>query len=166
MEKIASKSNDILPAENLEYTDTTYQVNVPLGKKLKLVSDSGVRPSFLMVGNGILNKNNKAYSMNYTEELLNMTKPEGFMFKKLMENRKKVDETGIKRSNLTYIDNSELTKTEKQYIKIAYKTLREKDLIIRYKRGHYIINTRLVISQDSWEKEEIMYKDEVTKLEK
>ncbi len=57
MEKIASKSNDILPAENLEYTDTTYQVNVPLGKKLKLVSDSGVRPSFLMVGNGILNKN-------------------------------------------------------------------------------------------------------------
>ena len=97
--------------------------------------------------------------MDYTEELLNMTKPEGFMFKLLMKNRKNVDDFGYKKSNITHIDNSTLTESEKQYIKIAYKLLRGKDLVVRYKRGHYIINPRLVVSQDSWEKEEIMYRE-------
>ena len=69
----------------------------------------------------------------------------------------------IKKSNITHIDSSTLDVTEKQYIKIAYKTLREKDLVVRYKRGCYIINPRLVVSQDNWEREELMYKEACSK---
>ncbi len=68
-----------------------------------------------------------------------------------------------KKSNITHIDNSTLTETEKKYIKIAYKTLREKDLVVRYKRGSYIINPRLVVSQDNWEREELLYKEACSK---
>ena len=165
MEKIASIDNKIIQYKILESDEMmkTHQIVLPAGKKLVVENDGKMKPSFIMVGSGNKNKESRAHSMDYTEELLNMTKPEGFMFKLLMKNRNNVDEFGYKKSNITHIDSSTLNVTEKQYIKIAYKTLREKDLVVRYKRGSYIINPRLVVSQDNWEREELLYKEACSK---
>jgi len=127
----------------------------------------GKKPAFIMVGSGNKDKENKGtYSMDYTKELLNMTKPEGFMFGLLMENRTVPDaRLPYIKINETYIDNSKLTQTEKKYVAKAYKILREKDLIVRIRREHYIINPRLVISNDEWQKDERLYIEAVEKIE-
>ena len=128
----------------------------------------GKKPAFIMVGSGNKDKENKGTnSINYTKELLNMTKPEGFMFGLLMENRTVPDaRLPYLKINETYIDNSKLTQTEKKYVAKAYKILREKDLIVRTRRQHYIINPRFVISNDDWKEDERLYTEAVEKLTK
>ena len=131
-------------------------------------SNSGKKPAFIMVGNGNKDKNGRGtHSMDYTKELLNMTAPERFMFGLLMENRiaRDKDKPHIK-SNHTYIDNYNLTKTEKRYLSMAYKILRNKDIIVRTRRQYYIINPRMVISNDYWEADEFLYTVAVEKLTK
>ena len=123
------------------------------------------KPSFMMVGTGNKETKNDGQSMDYTEELLNMTKPEAAMFSLLMKNRDTPDFTKPRsRSNFTYIDNKNLDEKEKRQIVKAYKLLRDKDLIVRVKRGQYLINPRLVISGENWRKEEEVYKKLVKEI--
>ena len=70
------------------------------------------------------------------------------------------------KSNHTYIINYGLTGTQKKYLSIAYKKLRKKDIIVRTRREHYIINPRMVISNDYWEADEFLYTEAVEKLTK
>jgi hypothetical protein len=125
------------------------------------------KPAFMMVGNGNTDKNAKGTrSMDYTKELLNMDSAERFMFQKLMDNRQVFDKgKPFIKSNQTYIDNYNLTSTEKKYLVMAYQKLREKDIIVRTRRQHYIINPRMVISNDNWEEEERLYVEAVKKIE-
>ncbi len=125
-----------------------------------------VKPTFMMVGNGNKDKNRKGtHSMDYTKELLNMTSAEGFMFGLLMDNRKVLDEEKpLIKSNQTYIDNHDLTGTQKRYLSKAYKKLREKDIIVRTRRQHYIINPRMVITKDNWKEDERLYIEAVEKI--
>ena len=126
------------------------------------------KPAFIMVGNGNKDKNGRGtHSMDYTKELLNMSAPERFMFGLLMDNRitNDKDKPHIK-SNHIYIDNHNLSATEKKYLSIAYKKLREKDIIVRTRRQHYIINPRMVISNDYWKADEFFYTEAVEKLTK
>ena len=126
------------------------------------------KPAFIMVGNGNKDKNARGtYSMDYTKELLNMSAPERFMFGLLMDNRIASDKNKPHiKSNFTYIDNHNLTGTEKKYLNIAYKKLREKNIIVRTRRQNYIINPRMVISNDYWETDEFLYTEAVEKLTK
>ena len=126
------------------------------------------KPAFIMVGNGNKDKNGRGtHSMDYTKELLNMTAPERFMFGLLMDNRRSFDKDKPHiKSNQTYIVNYNLTGTEKRYLNIAYKKLREKNIIVRTRRQHYIINPRMVIPHDTWKEEEFLYIEAVEKIEK
>ncbi len=126
------------------------------------------KPAFIMVGNGNKDKNGRGtHSMDYTKELLNMTAPERFMFGLLMDNRMTFDKDKPHiKSNHIYIDNHNLSATEKRYLSIAYKKLREKNIIVRIRRQHYIINPRMVIPHDTWKEEEFLYIEAVKKLTK
>lgn len=46
-------------------------------------------------------------------------------------------------TNIAQYDTSGLTAVEKNRISRGYKTLREKNLVVRIKRGSYLINPRL-----------------------
>ncbi len=167
MDEIGSGSDIIAQTPYDGNDNRTYLGNIPKGKRAKIsLENISTKPAFMMVGNGNADKEKKGtHSMDYTKELLNMTQPEGFMFLLLMKNRigNDIRNSHIK-SNRTYINNSELTRTQKKYISIAYKTLRKKDIIVRTSRMHYIINPRLVISNDNWEEDERLYKETVEKL--
>ena len=162
-------SSDIIISENT-YKETEkgmYVGDIPKGKKLNMsLEDISRKPAFMMVGTGNKDKNNKGTnSMDYTKELLDMTKPEGFMFGLLMENRiSPENKPEYIKTNQTYIDNKTLTATEIKYVGKAYRLLRNKDLIVRTHREHYIINPRLVISNDDWKKDEKLYIEAVNKL--
>jgi hypothetical protein len=127
-------------------------VSISIGKKRTS------KPSFMMVGNGNYETKNNGQSMDYTKELLNMSKPEAAMFLLLMENRLTPDiRKPRSRSNYTFIDNKALDGKARRQIVAAYKILRAKDLVVRVQRGRYLINPRLVISSDDWQEEELAY---------
>ncbi len=164
MNEIDSR-NDII-ADNV-FSDTEkrlYLSGIPDGHTARIaITKNGSKPAFMMVGNGNKDKANKGTrSMDYTKELLNMTKPEGFMFGMLMDNRKITGEHT--RSNETHIHNNALNGTQRGYITKAYPMLRGKDLIVRTRREHYIINPRLVISNNNWKEDERLYIEAVEKL--
>jgi hypothetical protein len=129
-------------------SDSEKNVNITLkqNQTLEIRNAASVRkPSYIMVASGY----NTGKSMNYTKELLAMTSQEAFVFDILMDNRDTpyLDKPYIK-SNYTYIDNSTLTKNEKKKVYEGYKRLRSKDLVIRISRGKYLINPKLVITND------------------
>ena len=167
MDEIGSSNNSVADNTYGSTENRTYLGNVPDNSTAHItITKNGVKPAFIMVGTGNKDKSNKGtHSMDYTKELLNMTKPEGVMFGLLMENRTNPENRPeYIKTNQTYIDNSTLTATEKKYIAKAYSTLRKKDLIVRTQREHYIINPRLVISNDDWKKDEKLYIEAVNKL--
>jgi len=135
-------------------------ITIPKGKKLKIgfENEQVSKPSYIMVGSGYITHKG-TQSMDYTKELLAMTPQEGFVFNLLIDNRDVPNEAKpYIKSNYSYIDNSKLTKSEKKKVYEGYKRLKSKDLVIRIKRGHYLINPKLVISNDSfWEKEMLDY---------
>jgi len=144
--------------------------NIPEGKKLKVSIDDEdptptTRPAFMQVGNGLGSKKKGRHSMNYTKMLLGLSKPAGFLFDLIMDGRLPyVDSiTGVvslvQFHNVAITQTKGLTSSERNYITAGYKELVEKDMVIRQKRGRYVINPRLVISGDKWADEEVLYKE-------
>ena len=158
MDKISSH-DEIIP-------QLSHNVNVVLGPNQQLhIIDSTYtkKPSYIMVASGYTARND---SMNYTDELLAMTAQEGFLFQLLMENREIPDlSKSYIRSNYSFIDSSKLSKTDKNRLSEGYKRLRKKDIVIRVKRGSYLINPNFVMTNDDlWSRELATYIDLVAKL--
>ena len=95
---------------------------------------------FYMVGNGTTNT--VGTSMNLIQEMTKMTKPELFMFGLIENQLSYISEYSI---GEVKINTSTLTSTEKQYIKIAYPLLRDKSIIVRTRREHYLVNPSLIM---------------------
>ena len=139
---------DIIPRKTAKVNTTIVEEGYEFTGHLKRKSKINI--GFDMVGNG--NKN----SFNYSRELLNMSRPEAFMFQLLLDNRNVPDFTKEhKKSNHCDLRDIELTSTQKQYIVKAYKILREKDLVVRTKSQRYLINPRLVISHPDFFEDEL-----------
>ena len=163
IDKDSIHNNGFDEAEELGITHTIF---VPDGKTLesKVIDKAppGFKPRFLMVGSGNIETKKGQQSMNYTNELLDMSKPAGYLFRKAMDNRliPNINEPYIL-SNISIFSSKDLTNTEKRYIKLGYKELRAKNILVREKRGLYIINPRMVVSSNDWQQDEIRYKEAV-----
>lgn len=161
MDKIPSScSSDSIVPEKFAKVNTTivaegYEFTGHIKRKSK------ISIGFDMVGNG--NKD----SLNYSKELLRMSKPEAFMFELLLDNREIPDFTKPhKRSNNCDLRGVDLTSTQKQYLIKAYKMLREKDLVVRTKPQRYLINPKLVISHPDFFEDEYKEYERITKGDK
>ena len=150
--------DDIIPQNT-----RTVNINLNANQTFKVETKKYVfKPSYIQVGSGyVTDKTKRGYSMDFTEELLNMTPQEGFVFKLLMSNRECPDITkDFYKTNRSYIDSSTLTKSEKKKVYEGYTRLASKNLVIRISRGTYMINPRLVISNvGNGEDERRLYDD-------
>ncbi len=168
---MTSIQDDNLDTAKTKSATATYMTTIPVGytAETKLVKQNH-KPSFIMCGSGNGIENKGTYSMDYTEMLLGLSKPAGFMFGLLMKNRlAEEDNYGVqskyKKRNLTFIVSKHMTSPEKKSLTKGYKELLAKDMVVRVKRGWYIINPRLVISGDNWTNEEREYTDAVELLQ-
>ena len=99
------------------------------------------KPNCYMVGNGIMNKYN-IQAIDMIRELANSTKAEQFLLLAIKD--------GICYGN----DYSPIvkvipeTETQRQYIKLGYKSLLARELVIRVKKSHYMINPNALIPID------------------
>ncbi len=99
------------------------------------------KPNYFMIGNGTMNKH-KIYGIDLLRELANSTKAEQFLLLAIKD--------GICYGN----DYSPIvkvipeTETQRQYIKLGYKSLLARELVIRIKKSHYMINPNALIPID------------------
>jgi len=139
---------DQIDSKNTSIPEDARNVNITLASnQVFTVSDIQYtsKPSFIMVASGI------GDTLDYTKELLHMTSQEAFVFELLMDNRIIPDYTKpYIKSNHSHIDNSLLSKSEKKKVYEGYKRLHAKDLIVRLSRGKYLINPKLVITNDAF----------------
>jgi len=129
---------------------------LPTGKRAEItILNATSKPSFYMVGNGNRNKSmNKEQNdivKSFWKEAMNMSPQEQWFMLKIEEHLEPelyVDadqRQKVKTTCKVFIPSSELTNAEKQKLKIAYKRLREKDLIRRIKRQHYMVNPMMLV---------------------
>ena len=99
------------------------------------------KPNYFMIGNGTMNKH-RIYGIDLLRELANSTKAEQFLLLAIKD--------GICYGN----DYSPIvkvipeTETQRQYIKLGYKSLLARELVIRIKKSHYMINPNALIPLD------------------
>ncbi len=99
------------------------------------------KPNYFMIGNGTMNKH-RIYGIDLLRELASSTKAEQFLLLAIKD--------GICYGN----DYSPIvkvipeTETQRQYIKLGYKSLLARELVIRIKKSHYMINPNALIPID------------------
>lgn len=147
----------------------TLLTSVPKGADVKITLTQPIsKPPFIMVGSGVIGK--KGASMNYTKMLLGLSKPAGFMFEAVMDNRvPELNEYGepslYLKTNYSNVQPDPADKVAVKYFTLGYKELLEKNMLVRIKRGQYLINPSLIISGNNWVAEQIVYTNTKRKLE-
>ena len=98
-------------------------------------------PNYYKVGNGTMNKN-KIQAIDLLDEIMNSTKAEQMLIKAI--------KNGIGYDNDYYyvVKVTGNTKYEQNQIAVAYKSLKERNLVIRTKKNHYMINPNALIPLD------------------
>jgi len=158
--------------ETNKVDDTTVlMTSVPVGSVAEVsIRKRNHKPAFDMHGNGRGSKDKGTDSMDYTKMLLSLSKPAAFLYERIYEGRMaEIDTNGVqhpyKKSNTSVVDSTMFTAMQKKYVTKGYKELLDKDMVVRIKRGMYLINPRLVISGDQWQCELATYtriKDSIT----
>ena len=100
-----------------------------------------IKPNYFMIGNGTMNKH-KIYGIDLLKELANSTKAEQFLLLAIKD--------GICYGN----DYSPIvkvvgeTKYQQNMITEGYKSLLARELVVRVKKAHYMINPNALIPID------------------
>lgn len=121
-------------------------VYLQLGDGLEIVKSrpkTKKTPNYYRVGNGTVNRN-KIESIDLLREIANMSKPAQFLVLAIKDGMSWVN--GF--SPVVRITQSELCATHQKYLKKGFKELKEKDLVRRIRRSHYMVNPNALIPPD------------------
>ena len=133
----------MIPEETLNTDKIPVVVYINPGEQVAVqeIQKKATKPNYFMIGNGTMNKH-KIYGIDLLRELANSTKAEQFLLLAIKD--------GICYGN----DYSPIvkvipeTETQRQYIKLGYKSLSARELVIRIKKSHYMINPNALIPID------------------
>lgn len=133
----------------MQENNSITQVHLNPGEKLIKQSDKQItKPHFNMIGTGRIFMNSKRLpAVDLLKEMANMTAGESFTFLHLRDSiiydhKEKEYELYIP------IKQTEFTTYQKKLFKLGAKSLIERDLIRRVKRGTYMINPMAVIAKN------------------
>ena len=133
----------MIPEETLNTNKIPIVVYISPGEQVAVEEKQkrATKPNYFMIGNGTMNKH-KIYGIDLLRELATSTKAEQFLLLAIKD--------GICYGN----DYSPIvkvipeTETQRQYIKLGYKSLLARELVIRVKKAHYMINPNALIPID------------------
>ena len=131
-------NKEIIPDQNLK---TAVLIHINPDEQLSVIKKAKPRPNFMMIGNGTMNKYN-TQSIDLLQELADATKAGRYLL------------LAIKNGIIYKNDYDPIVKvigtnaTTKDYIKKGYKELRERNIVRRIKRSHYMINPNALIPLD------------------
>ena len=133
----------IIPEETLNTGKIPVLMYISPGEQVTVEEKQkrATKPNYFMIGNGTMNKH-RIYGIDLLRELASSTKAEQFLLLAIKD--------GICYGN----DYSPIvkvipeTETQRQYIKLGYKSLLARELVIRIKKSHYMINPNALIPID------------------
>lgn len=134
---------NILTQENLNTDKIPIVVYINPGEQVAVqeVQKRTSKPNYFMIGNGTMNKH-KIYGIDLLRELANSTKAEQFLLLSIKD--------GITFEN-GYSPIVKVTgnnKYEQNMITESYKSLLARELVVRVKKAHYMINPNALIPLD------------------
>ena len=137
-----------IPQGSLNENKVAVTVYINPGEQVGVTKIAKKKPNYFMVGNGTMNKN-RVYSVDLLRELANSTKAEQYLLLAIKD--------GINYENgyAPIVKVIGDTSTAKQYIKNGYKSLYERNLVVRVKKSHYMINPNALVPLDYEEAMEI-----------
>lgn len=133
--------------------------HVSLGKHQKLVVQDDIisrKPHFILIGTGrnSMKRKHKLKPIDLLSEIANMTSNEAFAFITLRDSLNW--DTLTKQYSLVIVPNqSEFTTYQQKQFKLGVKSLIDKDLVKRIKRGNYMINPMAIIPSNFEEAEKL-----------
>ena len=136
---------EILTQETLNTDKIPVVVYINPGEQVAVqeVQKRATKPNYFMIGNGTMNKH-KVFAIDFLRELVNSSKAEQTLLLLIKD--------GISYENnyhhIVKLDRDTLSSTQQQYINTAYKSLKERNLVIRTKKSHYMINPNALIPLD------------------
>lgn len=159
------KCNDIMPLKKKRRSKGTISMNkesitettlrIAKGQKAVVIDDvkTPTQPNYYKIGNSTVNKDG-IESINLVKEMVRLSMPARQMIEMIMD-RMIYDPFYYGKDlqgkwiggvvfDVTIIPNDN---TERQILKRGYKELREKNLVRRIKRSHYMINPKAVITE-------------------
>jgi hypothetical protein len=114
------------------------------GEQLKVVNPyEEEKPTFHMIGTGLKRKGAQTESINFINEITNMTKPEQFVIKNIMDAIGYNIEIGE-----AYIPTSMFNENELQKWKKGIKALKDKKFVDATKVSHFMINPNAFIPKE------------------
>lgn len=133
----------IVPEETLNTGKIPVLMYISPGEQVTVEEKQkrATKPNYFMIGNGTMNKH-KIYGIDLLKELANSTKAEQFLLLAIKD--------GICYGN----DYSPIvkvvgeTKYQQNMITEGYKSLSARELVIRVKKSHYMINPNALIPID------------------
>ena len=133
----------IIPEETLNTGKIPVLMYISPGEQVTVEEKQkrATKPNYFMIGNGTMNKH-KIYGIDLLKELANSTKAEQFLLLAIKD--------GICYGN----DYSPIvkvvgeTKYQQNMITEGYKSLSARELVIRVKKSHYMINPNALIPID------------------
>ena len=131
-----SITNDSLNRDKIAVT-----VYISPDESVNVAKRRAIKPNYFMVGNGTMNKQ-KVYGIDLLRELADSTKAEQFLLLAIKD--------GICYDNgySPIVKVVPETDTQRQYIKLGYKSLLARGLVVRVKKSHYMINPNALIPID------------------
>jgi hypothetical protein len=114
------------------------------GYNLKQVKIKANRPSFDMVGNGKMNHNINVKSIDLLQEVADMNSDEKFCFFQIKD---KIEWSTYDNRFLYQIRifSKDYTQSKRNMFNRGFKSLNQKDIVRRVKRGTYMINPSALI---------------------
>ena len=143
MRKITKGVNmeESIAKESLKTDKVAVTVYISPEERVNVEKRRAIKPNYLMIGNGTMNKN-RIFGIDLLKELANSTKAEQFLLLAIKD--------GITYENEynPIVKIVAETETHKKYLKIGYKSLLERGLVVRIKQSHYMINPNALIPLD------------------
>ena len=131
--------------QNISNVDLKIPVTVYIdpGDSVNVTQKKVNKPNYLMIGNGTMNKH-KVFAIDFLRELVNSSKAEQTLLLLIKD--------GISYENnyhhIVKLDRNTMSSTQQRYVDTAYKSLKERNLVIRTKKSHYMINPNALIPLD------------------
>ena len=134
--------NTSIPEENLRQDKVALTVYLDVNESLAINRTKVVnKPNYLMIGNGTMNKH-KIFGIDLLRELANSSKAAQYLLLAIKD--------GINFDNNynPVVKVIGKTSTEKQYVITGYKELLDRQLVVRVKKSHYMVNPNALIPPD------------------
>ena len=131
-----------IPKEDLRQDKIPLTVYLDVNESLAINRIKVInKPNYLMIGNGTMNKH-KIFGIDLLRELANSSKAAQYLLLAIKD--------GINFDNNynPVVRVLGKTSTEKQYIIIGYKELLDRNLVVRVKKSHYMVNPNALIPPD------------------